>query len=356
MGIIATMTIAPAPLIELARRFALGTVDAIVNFKRWTEKLLLPHEGRVKPEGAIAQAALCARFPRYLQGGPGHVRCGRGWYPLVWDLCTAVEAMEHLGMPKVGYVQAEQRLGGLFLKVDSPSLLVREVAREVEHKAAATCEECGAPGSLRLGHGFAKTLCPAHAKVRKRVRHPRMCLAASQPAPKLLFLDAEFTDLDYPQLISIALVAESGETFYAELADGWSPQGCSDFVAETVLPQLTGGDFMQERLYAERRLAGWLADFCCPVRVVSDAPRYDWVLLKDLLGNSKPVNLLHEPLPLFSESFPELVPLLQEAKAGAFRDLTRHHALNDAVALREAWEVMRINVHPAILDQYLRHS
>ncbi|HJV67086.1 MAG TPA: hypothetical protein VJ550_15245 [Geomonas sp.] len=350
------MKIAPAPLIELARKFALATVDLIVRFKRWTEKLFLPHEGRVKPEGGITREELCARFPRYLASGSGHVLCGRGWYPLVWDLCTAIEAMEHLAMPRVGFVQAEERLGGLFIKVASPSLLVREVAREIEHKAAATCEECGAAGWLRLGHGFAKTLCPVHARIRKRVRHPKQCLLASQPTPKLLFLDAEFTDLDYPQLISIALVAESGESFYAELADGWSPHGCSAFVAQTVLPLLTGGDFMQVRLFAERRLAGWLADFCCPVRVVTDAPGYDWVLLKDLLGGSTPVNLLLEPLPLYSESFPELVPLLQEAKAKAFKELPRHHALNDAQALREAWEVMRLNVHPAILDQYLRHS
>ena len=139
------MTIFPEAIRESARKFALAVIDFIVRFKRWTEKLFLPHEGRVKPEGVIAREALCARFPRYRTKN-GHLLCDTGWCPLVWDLCTAIEAMEHLGMPKVGFVQAEERLGGLFVKVDSPSLLVREVAREIELKAAATCQECGAPG------------------------------------------------------------------------------------------------------------------------------------------------------------------------------------------------------------------
>ncbi|MCM0083623.1 hypothetical protein L4X63_18720 [Geomonas sp. Red32] len=342
-------------LIEHIRRIALAVVDLIVRFKRSTEKLFLPHEGRVKPEGDIALDALTARFPRYLRAAPGHVVCGRGWYPLVWDLCTAIEALEHLAMPKVGTVQAEERLGGLFIKIDSPSLLVRELARDIEHKAAATCEECGAAGSLRLGHGFAKTLCPDHAKIRKRPYHKMGELEPGQKT-RLLFLDAEFTDLEYPQLISIALVADSGESFYCELANGWSPVGCSGFVLQNVLPLLTGGEFMQERSYAGPRLSQWVTDFGCPVRVVSDAPRYDWVLMLDLLLEAVPVNLCPAPITFYSDSFPELVPLLQEARAKSLQSSegSQHHALFDAQALREAWEVMRLNVHPAILDQYLR--
>ena len=170
-----------------------------------------------------------------------------------------------------------------------------------------------------------------------------------------MFIDAEFTDFDYPQLISIGLVAESGETFYAELDNGWSPESCSPFVRQEVLPQLTGGDFFQERSYAARRLADWLLEFGGPVRVVSDAPGYDWVLMMELLGDAAPENLLPAPLPLYSDSFPELVPPLKESRAGAFSVSLPHHALNDAEALREAWEVMKLNIHPAILEQYLRY-
>lgn len=340
---------------SVIRSCALTIVQLIVRFKRSTEKLL-PGTWRIKPEGNIARDALVARFPRYLSAPQGGIACGEGWYPLVWDICTALEALEHLGMPKVAGLRAEERLGGLFLRAASNSYVVRELVRETELRAAATCEECGAAGSLRVGHGFAKTLCSEHGRARQRPKQRKPSYPAGlQLTPKLVFMDTEFTDFDYPQLISIGLVSESGERFYAEMSNGWSREGCSDFVVERILPQLTAGDFLQERSYAARRLADWLAEFGAPVRVVSDAPRYDWVLMLDLLAGLLPENLCPEPLAFYSDSFPELVPLLQEARGRAFDQASAHHALNDAEALREAWEVMTLNLHPAILDQYLRY-
>lgn len=338
------------------RNFALACVRLIVSFKRSTEKLL-PGTWRVKPEGSIARERLVSRFPRYLTPPQGGVACGEGWYPVVWDLCTAIEALEHLGMPREGGVHAEERLGGLFLRAASTSFIVRELAREAELRAAATCEQCGAPGSLVIGHGFAKTLCSEHGKARQRPRPERKAPSPIRltGTPKLIFLDTEFTDFEYPQLISIGLVSEDGERFYAEMSNGWSREGCSDFVLEHILPQLTAGDFLQERSFAARRLADWLADFPGPVRVVSDAPGYDWVLMLNLLGGQLPGNLYPEPLAFYGESFPQLLPLLKEARQQAFADAPAHHALNDAEALREAWEVMTSNLHPAIMDQYLRH-
>jgi hypothetical protein len=330
-------------------------VGLIVSFKRASEKLLLPGVWRVKPAGSIARDALLARFPRYLADPRGGVACGEGWFPLIWDLCTAIEALEHLGMPRVAGLHAEERLGGLFLRATSTSYIVRELARNAELRAAASCEECGAAGSLQVGHGFAKTLCSEHAKARTRPKPPRSARPAGfQQRPKLIFLDTEFTDFDYPQLISIGLVSESSERFYAEMSNGWSREGCSAFVAQTILPQLTAGDFLQERCYAGRRLADWMVQHVGPVRVVTDAPGYDWVLMLDLLTGLVPGNLYPDPLAFYSDSFPELVPLLQEARDRTFANFPAHHALNDAEALREAWEVMTLNLHPAILDQYLR--
>jgi len=338
------------------RSVALAGVGLIVSFKRASEQLLLPGTWRVKPAGSIALESLLGRFPRYLAAPCGGVACGEGWFPIIWDLCTAIEALEHLGMPRVAGLHAEESLGGLFLRAASGSYLVRELAREAEFRAAATCEQCGAAGSLQIGRGFAKTLCGEHAKARTRPKQLRSARAAGlDQTPELVFMDTEFTDFDYPQLISIGLVSESGERFYAEMSNGWSREGCSSFVAQTILPQLTAGDFLQERCYAGRRLADWLAGHAGPVRVVTDAPGYDWVLMLDLLAGMLPENLCPEPVTFFSDSFPELVPLLQEARHKAFADLPAHHALNDAEALREAWEVMTLNLHPAILDQYLRN-
>jgi hypothetical protein len=340
---------------EFARSFILAAVDLIVRFKRWTEKLFLPHQGRVKPEGYISLEALLERFPRYL-GTSGGPRCGAGWYPIVWDLCTAIKALEHLGMPRISGIKAEERLGGLALKAGSRSYIVRQLVRDAAYRATTVCEECGAPGALRLGRGFAKTLCAEHASRRKRPRHRREGQPDAGALPTLLFLDTEFTDFEYPQLISIALVAESGERFYAELADGWSRESCSSFVEQNILPQLTGAEFLQERYFAGRRLVEWLGDFGAEVRVVTDAPGYDWVLLLDLLeGFTLPDNLSREPVAFYADCFPELFDLLKSARSRAFAERAPHHALSDAEALREAWEVMKRQLHPAILDQYLRH-
>lgn len=309
----------------------------------------------MEPEGSIEFDALIARFPRYLQSPSCHVSCGPGWYPLIWDLCTAIEALEHLQMPRIGTFRAEERLGGLFIRIDSSQYIVKELALDTEHKAATVCEECGRPGSLQLGHGFAKTLCHEHAKQRKRPKQRHLPWAApSDSSPKLLFLDTEFTNFDYPQLISIALVSECGESFYAELADGWTPESCSPFVAREILPLLTGGDFLQERCYARRRLEAWLSDFGCPVRVVTDAPGYDWPLMMGLLFEAAPQNLCPTPLPLYSESFPGLMPILKQARTDAFQGASPHHALADAEALREAWEIMKEQLHPSIMQQYLK--
>jgi hypothetical protein len=51
-----------------------------------------------------------------------------------------------------------------------------------------------------------------------------------------IFIDTEFTDFIDPQLISIGMAAESGETFYAELP--YDRARCSQFVRDVVIPLL----------------------------------------------------------------------------------------------------------------------
>ncbi|MGF6725857.1 hypothetical protein P3T43_005242 [Paraburkholderia sp. GAS41] len=52
-----------------------------------------------------------------------------------------------------------------------------------------------------------------------------------------VFLDTEFTNLQDRELISLGLVAENGSEFYGE-SSGFDLSRCSEFVRETVLPQL----------------------------------------------------------------------------------------------------------------------
>ncbi|MBJ6724546.1 3'-5' exonuclease family protein [Geomesophilobacter sediminis] len=336
----------------LLRHCMMTTVKAILAVKDGFERACLPRVNPPPPQSGITRSALLERFPRLLEPPGSGVECSEGWFPIVWDLCAAIEALEQLGMPRGTTCRAEGKLGGLFLRLNTSSHIVKELAREAERQAARTCEICGAPGLLRIGPGFAKTLCDADAKIRRVARSDAHVCAGGRP--EVIFMDTEFTDLDYPQLISIGLVSEKGERFYVELSNGWSRESCSDFVREQVLPQLVGGDFFQERYYAGRRLTAWLAGHAVPVRVVTDAPRYDWPLMKDLMGGVLPANLVPEPLNFYAEGFPELAPKLLESRKQALRRSTPHHALRDAEALREAWEVMLENVHPAVLEQYLR--
>jgi hypothetical protein len=51
-----------------------------------------------------------------------------------------------------------------------------------------------------------------------------------------IFIDTEFTDFIHIHLISIGMVAESGEEFYAEVS--YPDKECSAFVREAVIPLL----------------------------------------------------------------------------------------------------------------------
>ncbi|MCG5078907.1 hypothetical protein [Paraburkholderia tagetis] len=107
----------------------------------------------------------------------------------------------------------------------------------------------------------------------------------------LLFLDTEYTGLGQspPKLISLALVAEDGSReFYAEFADGWTPDDCTPYVQREVLPLLEGPRLS----YGEARAAlrGWLDRAPRAVQVACDSET-DWRFLLDLPSLPLPANL-----------------------------------------------------------------
>ena len=98
-----------------------------------------------------------------------------------------------------------------------------------------------------------------------------------------LFLDCEFTQLSAAaKLISLALVAENGREFYAELIDTWREADCSDFVIKIVLPQLWGGSYALPIIGARSALFDFLKSFDEALEIVTDAPQYDWELFCEL--------------------------------------------------------------------------
>lgn len=113
-----------------------------------------------------------------------------------------------------------------------------------------------------------------------------------------VILDCEFTQLNASaKLISLALVAEDGREFYAELTDSYELQGCSEFVIEHVLPQLDQNTHGRTVAEAQAGLAKFIGGFDGVVQICSDAPDWDWEFFCELMYvNGKwPGNVMNQP-------------------------------------------------------------
>jgi hypothetical protein len=101
----------------------------------------------------------------------------------------------------------------------------------------------------------------------------------------IIFLDTEFTGLDQakPDLISIALVDETGREFYAELPPAHYAVQCNEWVHFNVLPLLWGGDYVLSVEDTRDRLTAWIAGIQDQAVIVTDCPDADFQLLRWLL-------------------------------------------------------------------------
>lgn len=134
-----------------------------------------------------------------------------------------------------------------------------------------------------------------------------------------LFFDTEFTGLHQKTtLISIGIVAETGETFYAELTD-YDKSQVDDWLQTNVIDNLIlpnepplnatlSDGFVGTSVFIKEKLEQWLSQFES-VEMWSDCLAYDWVLFNNLFGNafSIPKNVYYIPF--------DICPLLLE-KAG----------------------------------------
>lgn len=116
-----------------------------------------------------------------------------------------------------------------------------------------------------------------------------------------LFFDTEFTGLHKDTtLVSIGIVAENGNRFYAEFSDCDESQ-CDDWIKKNVLKHtiLGGNDALAARLGEDGNttvilgsktdiqhdLGEWMKQFDA-VQFVSDVSHYDFVLLIDIFGTA----------------------------------------------------------------------
>lgn len=113
-----------------------------------------------------------------------------------------------------------------------------------------------------------------------------------------VFFDTEFTGLrKNTTLISIGMIAENGETFYAELTD-YDEKQCDDWIKDNVLNNLFTRYLLciEEKPFVKNLHVGdkssvakslymWLKQFD-EVQFVSDVCHYDMVLLIDLFDSA----------------------------------------------------------------------
>lgn len=146
-----------------------------------------------------------------------------------------------------------------------------------------------------------------------------------------IFIDTEFTSLLEPQLISLGMVAETGEEEYIEVE--FDMTSCSDFVRAVVIGQLNRSPLARTLPNdLARRILDWLTNVRPgrgSVEICYDAD-VDWNLLLDAIGGKAPAWVSSRNV------FYEVVPLLQ-ANYFEQSSLTEHHALNDARAIAYAF-------------------
>lgn len=112
-----------------------------------------------------------------------------------------------------------------------------------------------------------------------------------------IYFDTEFTGLHKDTtLISIGLIAENGETFYAE-CDDYDESQCDEWITENVISgllhdntQIWEEGVADIQVHSNKTnvcyaLKSWLQSFES-VQFVSDVCHYDFVLLIDLFGGA----------------------------------------------------------------------
>lgn len=173
-----------------------------------------------------------------------------------------------------------------------------------------------------------------------------------------VFFDTEFTGLHQnTTLISIGLISDTGETFYAEL-DDYDKSQVNKWLQENVIDNLMlqdesalsliekYDDYKLARVVGNSslvsaRLQEWLAQWDT-VEMWSDCLSYDWVLFNQLWGHAFdiPKNVYYIPFDictLFKASGID-PDISREEYAGLDADGQKHNALWDAMVIKACYE------------------
>lgn len=164
-----------------------------------------------------------------------------------------------------------------------------------------------------------------------------------------VFFDTEFTGLHQnTTLISIGLVDENGQTFYAELTD-YDKSQVDDWIQENVIENLElhrFDDLPPEHHCGDTEsikaaLSAWLSQYD-HVEMWSDCLAYDWVLFNQLFGHAFniPSNVYYIPFDLATLlKIKGIDPdINREEYAGLDGEGYKHNALWDAEVIKACYE------------------
>jgi len=171
-----------------------------------------------------------------------------------------------------------------------------------------------------------------------------------------VFFDTEFTGLHQKTtLISIGLVADSGETFYAEFNDFDNDQ-VDEWLRENVIAnlqfngiyQIREGDKKNVRYKSHAQnvkelLIEWLSQFN-EVEIWSDCLSYDWVLFNEIFGHAFniPKNVYYIPFDICTLfKIKGVDPDISREKFGCGEvcsEMKKHNALWDAQVIKMCYD------------------
>ncbi len=177
-----------------------------------------------------------------------------------------------------------------------------------------------------------------------------------------IFFDTEFTGLHQKTtLISLGMVSDTGETFYAEFTD-YDISQCDEWIKENVINNLFLPAYKSHTENGSKRVSGstpfmkvelehWLQQFDS-VEMWSDCLSYDWVLFCQIFGHAFniPKNIYYIPFDistLMKERGVDPDINREEFAGGGMIEVNdmehwgtgrKHNALWDAYVIRECYK------------------
>lgn len=163
-----------------------------------------------------------------------------------------------------------------------------------------------------------------------------------------IFFDTEFTGLHQnTTLISIGLVAETGQELYAEFTD-YDKNQIDDWLTDNVISKLSEPEgFTGDRDFVGTKLADWLSQFEY-VEMWSDCLSYDWVLFCQIFGHafSIPHGINYIPFDICTVmKIKGVDPDISREKFAYgeyYSDMPKHNALWDAKTIQSCYNKLML--------------